>query len=54
VSWENVKTLLQIVEYARDHGPALKELHDHAIAVLAAVDVNALYHQSQVTEGVEE
>ena len=50
MTWENVKTLLQIVEMAHEHGPQLKDLKDQALALLAAVDVNSLHHESQVAE----
>ena len=50
MTWENVKTLLHVIEMAQDHGPQLKDIRDHALALLAAVDVNDLHHESQPLE----
>jgi len=38
-SWDEIKTLLTIIDFARDHGPQLKVLHDAALQEL--VDLQA-------------
>ena len=47
MTWENVKTLLQIVEMAHEHGPLLKDLRDQALATIAALDPSDFHFASQ-------
>ena len=50
MTWENVATLLRVIEFARDHGPDLKALHDQALSTLKGLDVSTLYHAGQPLE----